>query len=223
MGFKTDRAAVYQIRSQHRNEEVREVIPSDYGGVMITDRGKSYDAGEFDAVEQQKCLGHILRNITEVLDAKQRRAREFGVYAKMLFQDEMELWRARDSLSPEVFAGKADELREMVSYHLRDRILKDQDNQRLLNGLGKQDDCGRLLRFLSAPFVEPTNNLAERMLRPAVIARKVSHCSKNQAGAEAFAAFSSLAQTALKNGHTSVSAAFRLLFASKISSVESLR
>ncbi len=189
---------------------------------MISDRGKSYDAGEFDAVEQQKCLGHILRNISEVLEAKQGRAREFGVYAKLLLQDGMELWRVRDSLSPEVFARKADELREMVSYHLRDRILKDQDNQRLLNGLSKQDDCGRLLRFLSAAFVEPTNNRAERMLRPAVIARKVSHRSKTQAGAEAFAAFTSLAQTALKNGHTSVSAAFRLLFASKISSVETL-
>ena len=122
-----------------------------------------------------------------------------------------------------MFAGKADELKKMLDYHLRDRVLKDRDNQRLLNGLGQQDDRGRLLRFLSAPFVEPTNNRAERMLRPAVIARKVSHCSKNQAGAEAFAAFTSLAQTALKNGHTSVSAAFRLLFASKISSVESLR
>ncbi|MCX6606715.1 MAG: transposase, partial [Acidobacteria bacterium] len=97
MGFETDRAAVYQIRPQHRNEEVREIIPSDYAGVMITDRGKSYDAGEFDAVEQQKCLGHILRNITEVLETKQGRAREFGVYAKLLLQDGMELWRARDS------------------------------------------------------------------------------------------------------------------------------
>ena len=121
-----------------------------------------------------------------------------------------------------MFAGKADELKKMLDYHLRDRVLKDRDNQRLLNGLGQQDDRGRLLRFLSAPFVEPTNNRAERMLRPAVIARKVSHCSKNQAGAEAFAAFTSLAQTALKNGHTSVSAAFRLLLTSKISSVETL-
>ena len=50
------------------------------------------------------------------------------------------------------------------------------------------------------------------MLRPGVIARKVSHCSKNQAGAEAFAAFIGLAQTARKNGSVSVTAAFRLLF-----------
>ncbi|MGI8992608.1 MAG: hypothetical protein ACR2I2_23890, partial [Bryobacteraceae bacterium] len=37
---------VYQIRSRHRNEEVRELIPVDYAGVLVTDRGKSYDAEE---------------------------------------------------------------------------------------------------------------------------------------------------------------------------------
>ena len=30
--FETDEATVYQVRARHRNEEVREVVPSDYGG-----------------------------------------------------------------------------------------------------------------------------------------------------------------------------------------------
>jgi len=212
MGFDTDRATVYQIRPQHRNEEVRELIPSDYAGVMISDRGKSYDADEFKAVDQQKCLGHILRNITDVVETKHGRAREFGVQAKSLFQEGMELWRARDSLAADVFAEKAGQIKELVSYHLRDRTLTDEDNQRLLNGLGAHDDQGHLMRFLEAPYVEPTNNRAERILRPAVIARKVSQCSKNQQGAEAFAAFKSIAQTAVKNGRASVASALRVLF-----------
>ena len=37
MAFETDEATVYQVRTRHRNEEVREVVPSDYGGVMVTD------------------------------------------------------------------------------------------------------------------------------------------------------------------------------------------
>jgi uncharacterized small protein (DUF1192 family) len=212
MGFDTDRATVYQIRPQHRNEEVRELIPSDYAGVMISDRGKSYDADEFKAVDQQKCLGHILRNITDVVETKHGRAREFGVQAKSLFQEGMELWRARDSLAADVFTEKAGQIKELVSYHLRDRTLTDEDNQRLLNGLGAHDDQGHLMRFLEAPYVEPTNNRAERILRPAVIARKVSQCSKNQQGAEAFAAFKSIAQTAVKNGRASVASALRVLF-----------
>jgi hypothetical protein len=46
--------------------------------------------------------------------------------------------------------------------------------------------------------VEPTNNRAERGLRPAVIARKVSQCSKNERGAEAFGAFTSVIRTVLR-------------------------
>jgi transposase len=212
MGFDTDQAAVYQIRPQHRNEEVREVVPSDYAGVMITDRGKSYDAEEFSNVDQQKCLAHILRNISDVVETKQGRAREFGLQSKVLLREGMQLWRARQTLPVAEFEEKADQLKRQVTHHLRNRILKDDDNQTLLNGLGKQNDEGRLMRFLSAPFVEPTNNRAERMLRPAVIARKVSQCSKNQAGADTFAAFTSVIRTACKTGAVSITAALRLLF-----------
>ena len=68
----------------------------------------------------------------------------------------------------------------------------DADNYRLQNELGWHDDRGNLLRFLDDPSIEPTNNRAERALRPAVIARKVSHCSKTVEGADAFSAFTSL-------------------------------
>ena len=64
MAFETDEATVYQVRARHRNEEVREVVPSDYGGVMVTDRGRSYDAQALSGVKQQKCLAHVLRSIS---------------------------------------------------------------------------------------------------------------------------------------------------------------
>jgi len=50
------------------------------------------------------------------------------------------------------------------------------------------------------------------MLRPAVIARKVSHCSKSEKGAHAFAVFASIAQTARKAGD-SITDTFRILLA----------
>src|ERR1700681_2589509 len=46
--------------------------------------------------------------------------------------------------------------------------------------------------------IEPTNNRAERDLRPAVISRKVSQCSKNQRGAHAFEVFTSVLETIRK-------------------------
>ena len=127
----------------------------------MSDRGKSCDAEEFSGVAQQKCLAHVLRNISEVVESKRGR---------------------------------------------------DDDNQRLLNGIGTQHDRGHLLRFMHREGVEPTNNRAERIPRPAVIARKFLQCSKNQRGANAFAAFMSLAQTAPKKARETVSQAFLSLF-----------
>ena len=75
MTFETDTTTVYQIRSQHRNEEVREVIPTDYPGVLVTDRGTSYDAQELAAVKQQKCLPHVLRSISRVLEHQAGKSR----------------------------------------------------------------------------------------------------------------------------------------------------
>ncbi|MGH9619579.1 MAG: IS66 family transposase [Candidatus Acidiferrales bacterium] len=198
MGFDTDGATVYQIRGQHRNEEVREIIPSDYGGVMVTDRGKSYDAEEFAGVAQQKCLAHLLRNIREVVDKKQGAARRFGETSMSLLREGLALWHARGGFDAVQFQNRAEKLGQELTRHLRHRLLRDGDNQRLLDGIGWQHDRGHLLRFLETEGVEPTNNRAERILRPAVIARKVSHCSRNQRGAAAFAIFVSLAQTARK-------------------------
>jgi transposase len=41
MAFDTDQQTVYQIRTQHGNEQVREVIPNDYTGTLVTDRFSS--------------------------------------------------------------------------------------------------------------------------------------------------------------------------------------
>ena len=54
--------------------------------------------------------------------------------------------------------------------------------------------------FYERISIEPTNNRAERARRPAVIARKVSHCSKSVEGADAFSAFTSVIRTLARNG-----------------------
>jgi hypothetical protein len=100
------------------------------------------------------------------------------------------------------YSQRVRELGHALAFHLRNRYLKDADNQRLLDGVGWQSDLGHVLRLLEQEGIEPTNNRAERDLRPAVIARKVSHCSKNDIGARAFEAFTSVIQT-LRKTHAS--------------------
>ena len=85
MAFETEEATVYQVLGSHRNEEeVREVVPSEYGGVMVTDRGRSYDAQALSGVKQQKCLAHVLRSISEVVHAYPYRLDELQDWPKIV-------------------------------------------------------------------------------------------------------------------------------------------
>jgi transposase len=214
MIFVTDTATVFQVRARHRNEEVREVIGDDYSGVLVTDRGKSYDAKELEAVRQQKCISHALRSINEVLEIKRGRARHFGARLKKLLKEGLQLWHEYHDHRGQLigFERRSRSLREAVTRHLKPRRLVDADNQRLLDEFGRHHTKGNLLRFLDDPRVEPTNNISERGFRFAVIQRKVSQCSKTAGGAEAFAAFASVIETAMRQGQDVVerlSALFR--------------
>ena len=195
MVFETDVATVYQVRPRHRNEEVRERIPADYAGVMITDRGTSYDAVELAGVKKQKCLSHVLRSLSEVLEGKARGARRFAKRLKGLLKQALAMWHERRAGPEPEFAARLRRLKWAITDHLRDRTLSDRDNQRLLNELGRCHDAGSLVRFLDEPGIEPTNNRAERALRPAVIARKVSQCTKNARGTRAFEVWTSVIRT----------------------------
>jgi hypothetical protein len=200
MVFQSADTTVYQIRDRHRNQEVREVIPVDYPGVLCTDRGRSYDAKELAGVKQQKCLSHIQRSLHEVRVTKHGRGRSFTKQLQDLLRDAQALGQAGHRGEVPDYGEQVRELEARLTHHLRHRPLPDRDNQRLLDELGRHHDRGNLVRFLHDPQVEPTNNAAERALRPAVIARKVSQCSKNERGAESFAALASLCQTLRQRG-----------------------
>ena len=203
MVFESPSQVVYQIRSRHRNQEVREVIGDDYQGTLCTDRGRSYDAKELQEVDQQKCLAHIQRSIDKVLETKRGSARRFGGGLKALLKEAIGLYHAFHKAEGKIsdYAEQARELDLRITDYLRPRVLNDADNHRLLNEIGRHHDRGNLLRFLHSPqTIEPTNNAAERALRPAVIARKVSHCSKNERGAAAYSAFKSVIGTLKKSG-----------------------
>jgi transposase len=204
MAFVNQSLSVYQVRPQHRNEEVRELIPADFGGVLVCDRGRSYDAVELDGVAQQKCLAHLIRNAAKVAEEKTGRARQFGQELQEMLRQALLLSAGRKQMEPNDYAKQAAVLDDELTAHLRDRTLRDPDNQRLLNGVGAQHDRGHVLRFLRDDAVEPTNNRAERDLRPVVIARKVSHCSKNQRGARAFEAFTSVLHTIRKVNRSAI-------------------
>lgn len=133
-------------------------------------------------------------------------ARAFGETLKALLKEAIALWHRYHAGAVHDSAGEAHRIKQAIDRHLKPRSLDDPDNQRLLDQIGWHHAGGNLLRFLDQPEVaEPTNNRAERALRPGVIARKVSHCSKSTDGANAYAAFKTIIETARKRGKSLVS------------------
>lgn len=200
LGFATEAATVSQIRSRHRHAAVQEVIPAADAGVMVTDRGRRDEAQIFVRVAQHKCLAHILRSISDVVEWKDSLAWDFGEPLQTVRQEALALWHTQWETPRADAKIEAEALQAELTYQLRDRHLKDPDHQRLLNEPGWHHDRGTMLRFLGDPRIEPTNRRAERALRQAVIARKVSHGSKNGARAHAFETFTCVVRTLAKQG-----------------------
>jgi predicted transcriptional regulator len=197
MGFFTQRTAYYQIRWQHRSQEVQEVIKPNHRGAVVTDRASTYRAKDYDAVEMQRCVSHLLTNIKQVEEQKSGKAKAFASELKRQLKGANELWKSYQAkaIKRSEYRQRGNEIKAELTHLLRHRQLSDPDNQRLLDGIGLEHDNGRILLFLDRPEVPPSNNHAERMLRPAVIARKMSQCSKNERGARTYGMMKSIVVT----------------------------
>lgn len=136
------------------------------------------------------------RSLSEVLETKSGKARWFAERLRDLLKQGLALWHERRAGPPvSDFAARVDRVQAAITSHLRARLLTDADNQRLLDELGRHDRSDALTRFLDDARIEPTNNRAERALRPAVIGRKVSQCTKTARGSRAFEAWTSVLRT----------------------------
>jgi transposase len=186
---------LYHVRDHHGADEVTEVLGENFEGVLASDRGPEFDAKKLAKWRKQKCNTHLKRNVGKVLETKVNAARDFGVQLRALLDEARHLRRAHDAGDRKGYAKRVASLEARLTDHLRPRTLTDPDNQRLLNEIGRQHDEGHVLRFLHDFNLSPDNHLAEQQIRFAVIARKVSHCSKNDAGADAHGVHSTVYQT----------------------------
>jgi len=87
-----------------------------------------------------------------------RRGKQFSEQLKELLQQALALAAEKDGIDAADYRERVEDLDNQLTFHLRDRVLRDQDNQTLLNGVGAQHDKGHVLRFLGEDGVEPTNN-----------------------------------------------------------------
>lgn len=150
-----------------------------------------------DRLHRQLCLAHQNRDLQRVIDHYPQGWWPRAV--QTLFRAAIALHHRRDQLSPEHFQAYRHRLER-----LGDWLLTRSPPQFEAVKLHKRYLKHRqhLFVFLYRTDVEPTNNVAERALRPAVIHRKVTGGFRSQWGAEAYVALASVIDTAKLHGRS---------------------
>jgi len=185
---------VYTIRANRSSDVVLDLLGRHFAGILTSDGHLAYDDGRLKDWLKQQCLSHLLRDLKEMNETKSGRALHFARQATCLLQAALALRRDKPTLTSRSFAQRARTLEARLDTLIADsRRFSDRDNARFAKRLRKHRP--HLLRFLYVDDLEPTNNRAERMLRPAVITRKTNGCNRTQDGAAAHSILSSVLVT----------------------------
>jgi hypothetical protein len=146
---------------------------------------------------KSKCCAHHLKAISEARE--EAPASDFLATIELFFRTAILL----DGLREEIDETRYWACVAHMEQHLDELLAPPRGRAaevRIANRLRKQRP--HLLTFLYVPEVAPTNNLAERQLRPAVIARKLSAGNKTAAGVATFEVLVSLAATCRQQGRS---------------------
>jgi transposase len=189
--------AHFTIHHRRNREAFAELLP-ELKGVIHTDRWNVYDI--ISAVMHQLCHAHLRRDMQALVELKGATG-EIGT-AFLAASDEMfKVWHAfrngkltRDEL-----------LRQMQPVQQTWRTLAErarQDTHQKCRALGKDllKQWDSLWPFLHHEGAEPTNNHAERVIRPGVLCRKVTGGTRSEAGASFVARIQSVIATAKCQG-----------------------
>jgi FtsZ-binding cell division protein ZapB len=199
--FTNKDTALYLIDKSRGSRVVSTVLGKKYEGAVTTDFYSAYN--KLEAQTKQRCLAHLLREIKEV-EEKGKLAPDsidgrFCKELKSVFKQTIDVWneyRKGVKTLQDLAKAKGQAIARLVELLLSP--IKHKDTRRLRRRIIKHNQ--ELFTFLDNPAVEPTNNRAERQLRPMVIMRKVTFGNRSALGAFNEAVMMSVIQTGVLNG-----------------------
>ena len=193
-------ATVFVIRDSRRSDVARELIGDTPSGVIISDRYSGYS---FIPLEQrQVCFAHLVRDFRRMAEGE-KDLRWIGDRLLRLTREVFRLWR--------LYRGGDIERTDLRRWTrpLRARVVEVLDVGARSVGYETPGMCRGILRtepamwtFIDIDGVEPTNNVAERAVRPVVIHRKTSLGSQSERGSEFVARMQTIAATLRQKGES---------------------
>lgn len=199
--FSNQDITIYAIRTGPgaRGHEVpEEILGPDFDGFLIVDGFKAYDVLNY---AKGQCNAHLLRRAKEMTETTDDNEAAILQTLIELLQEAIRLAERREQLSADGYARRVTEIHDRFEAWLtrvRRRRSNSDELRRLFCHLMNHYD--EWLCFLDEPAVPPTNNHAERMLRPAVVTRKVGGCNKTLLGALVHSILASIMVTCQQQG-----------------------
>jgi transposase len=190
-GFISQRAAFFSIQAS-RGKKVLRSLMGDFKNILVSDRYAAYNI--FDSGQRQVCWAHLKRDFTKLSEKDDRIIGQIG---KNLLKCESHLFKIwhefkLEKISRDELLRQANPIRQRVGELLEQGTYTDPAFRAIRFCKNLLENFDALWTFLEHDNVEPTNNHAERSLRPSVIWRKKYFCTRSDYGTEYVARSASL-------------------------------
>ena len=180
-GFFSEGARYFEYRKSRSAQVPEEILGEDFGGTITCDFYAAYN--KLGAL--QRCWFHLLKDARELaeINADQPEVGEWVEALKALYEEAKACDLALGELPANCRARRKERRRfERLAAQLARPYAKDPDAPQRVLAHRILKHLPELFVFISDPAVPATNNLAERSLRPAVIARKISGGTRSPKG-----------------------------------------
>jgi transposase len=171
--------AVFGIFANRSRESLVALVGNYQGIILNCDRARMY----LDGKRLQWCWAHLKRDFQKLIDSPNGQEKRMGHDLMRQHRQLFEYWREYKAgkIKWSTFQSKVAPIREQVGHLLLRGIYS--GNAKLI-GFCNELYHGRehLWTFTRVEGIEPTNNTAERALRPAVIYRKLSFGTQSASG-----------------------------------------
>jgi transposase len=191
----TPSRTLYHVDKSRSGKVIEGLLGKAFGGTLVSDFYSAYSKMD---CPKQKCLAHLLRELIDCAEESAAFANgPFFARAKRLIKQMLLLKKQWDALDNAQYTARVCRLESKLE-QLATGNYEEANAKRIAKRMRKHQK--ELTAFLWDKDLDGTNNAAERALRPAVVARKISGGSRSTNGAEAWATLASLMQTAGQQG-----------------------
>jgi transposase len=176
--FISKEVTLYYTSKSRSKKVVAEILGEEYNGVTVQDFYPSYDQAPG---LKQKCWSHLITDARDLAEQKKPppEAKDFHEGLQQIFRDAKEALKQLSTKDERnsVYAAFVNRLKSFAT-----KGWQHYDVKLLANRILKYND--ELFTFILIPGVEPTNNHAERALRPCVVQNKIWGCHRTNDGAK---------------------------------------